>query len=500
MKYIVLFFATVAILLVPVSCESNGNGEQPKPRTIVTSDGEIDDFDSFIRFLLYSNEFDIEGLIYSSSRFHWSGDSLGTVVKTERMGVTLSRTNLRWCGTEWMQRFISEYSMVYSNLLKHDPTYPTPEYLMSKIKVGNIEFEGEMSKDTEGSDWIKTILLDNEPGPVYIQVWGGTNTSARALKSIEEEYKDTPEWQHIYKKVSEKAVIYIILDQDITYRNYVAPNWPDIKIIYNSRQFVSVAYGWSRNHPELITFLQGPWFAENIKFNHGPLLDSYYLWGDGQIIEGDPQFFPDTAQLAARGRVQYDFISEGDSPSYFFLLNQAFGLGSLKDPAAGGLGGRFVRINSVPNRWEDGQDVTDLNPFNGQQETTYPQARWIKTLQNDFAARADWCIKEYKEANHAPVVKLNHDANLNAKPGKTVKLKANASDPDGDQLKYTWWQYVEAGTYDNVVTIEGKDDQKAFFKIPTDTRTGDTIHIILEVTDNGTPNLTKYQRVVVTVK
>jgi len=32
-----------------------------KPRVIVTSDGETDDVYSMIRFLLYSNEFDIEG-------------------------------------------------------------------------------------------------------------------------------------------------------------------------------------------------------------------------------------------------------------------------------------------------------------------------------------------------------------------------------------------------------------------------------------------------------
>ncbi len=496
-----MLFMAVAVPLMLVSCKNTVSSEQSKPRTIVTSDGEIDDFDSFIRFLLYVNEFDIEGLIYSSSRFHWSGDGKGTVVTTQRRGVTVSRTSLRWCGTEWMQNFIDEYSMVYDNLLKHDDSYPDPDYLKSLIKIGNIEFEGDMSKDTEGSDWIKSILLDDEPGPVYIQVWGGTNTAARALKSIEEQYKDTPEWQDIYKKVSEKAVIYIILDQDVTYRNYIAPNWSDVKIIYNSRQFGTLAYSWSRNLPdELMALMNGPWFTENIKFSHGPLLDSYYLWGDGQIIEGDSQPYWDTAQLAARGRLQYDFISEGDSPSYFYLLSKAFGLRCLEDPAAGGLGGRFVRNDSVPRRWEDGQHVTDLSPYTGQPETSYPQVRWFETLQNDFAARADWCIMDYEEANHAPVVTLNHRTDLDAKPGKTVRLSGRATDPDGDQLTYSWWQYVEAGTYQNAVTIEGQYEQSASFIVPAEAKTGDTIHIILEVTDNGSPNLKKYQRVIVTVK
>src|SRR5262245_45961252 len=47
----------------------------PRPRVIVTTDGEIDDRDSMIRFLLYANEFDVEALIYNSSRFHWLGNA-----------------------------------------------------------------------------------------------------------------------------------------------------------------------------------------------------------------------------------------------------------------------------------------------------------------------------------------------------------------------------------------------------------------------------------------
>lgn len=44
-----------------------------KPRVIVTTDGEADDRASMVRFLLSSNEFDIEGIINSSSQFHWVG-------------------------------------------------------------------------------------------------------------------------------------------------------------------------------------------------------------------------------------------------------------------------------------------------------------------------------------------------------------------------------------------------------------------------------------------
>ena len=117
------------------------------------------------------------------------------------------------------------------------------------MRVGNIEFEGEMEKDTAGSDLIKQVLLDDDPSPVYLQIWGGTNTVARALKSIEDQYKGTPAWDAIYDKVSKKAVIYTVLDQDITYNAYVRPNWPKIRVIYNADQFWSFAYQWRNRVP-----------------------------------------------------------------------------------------------------------------------------------------------------------------------------------------------------------------------------------------------------------
>ncbi len=504
MKKIILSFCLACLVLFVTNCTNTKTtaGTTEKPRTIITSDGEVDDMDSFIRFLLCANEFDVEGLVYSSSQWHYAGDGQGTLFTSEMSstaGRYGERTDLRWTGTEWMQEFISEYAAVYDNLIKHDPDYPDPGYLNSIVKVGNIEFEGEMSKDTEGSEWIKSVLLDDEPGPVYVQIWGGTNTLARALKSIEDEYKETDAWEDIYQTVSEKTVIYTVLDQDATYTKYVAPNWPDIRVIYNSAQFWSFAYMWSRVVPDTLKLLMsGPWFTENIKFNHGPLLESYYLWGDGQKIEGDPEHTQGDSTLSGpRRQGQYDFISEGDSPAYFFLLD--YGLRSTEDPSYGGLGGRFVRSDSIPTRWEDGQHVTDFNPYTGRKESSYPQIRWIEVLQNDFAARADWCVMDYDEANHAPAVTLDHTADLKAKAGGMVQLIGSASDPDGDQLNYSWWQYVEAGTYNDEVTIEGAESAEASFVVPDDAKTGDTIHMILEVTDSGTPKLTRFQRVIIAI-
>jgi hypothetical protein len=153
-------------------------------------------------------------------------------------------------------------------------------------------------------------------------------------------------------------------------------------------------------------------------------------------------------------------------------------------------------------------------------------------MQNDFAARADWCVAEsYADANHAPTVSVKEGTDISAKAGDTVVLNAVASDPDGDELTYKWWRYAEADTYqdekrdlneaveDNSVgmllnitrdTIEdevidsialtGSDTEQVSFEVPEDAQSGDTIHIILEVQDNGAHNLKHYQRVIVTVE
>ena len=131
----------------------------------------------------------------------------------------------RWKpGERYIDDAVEIYAKVYPNLLVHDRNYPTPDFLRSKIRVGNVEFEGDTSKDTPGSDLIKTVLLDDEPGPVYLLAWGGQSTIARALKSIRQQYEASPEWPKLLEKVSRKAIIQAFGDQDGTNASYIKPD------------------------------------------------------------------------------------------------------------------------------------------------------------------------------------------------------------------------------------------------------------------------------------
>jgi len=498
----IVLLSGLMIFLVGIA-ELNAQGVPTKVRTIVTTDGEVDDQDSFIRMLLYSNEFNLIGLVYSSSQWHYKGDGKGTRY-TSPMPMTSKRygerTELRWPGTTWMEAHIDQYAKVYDNLKNHAPGYPGPEYLKRIIRVGNIDFEGEMEKDTPGSDFIKQILLDADTTAVYIQIWGGTNTVARALKSIEDEFKPKPDWEALKKRISKKTVLYTVLDQDNTYARYVAPNWPEVRVLYNAAQFWNFAYPWPRVVPlPLQQYLRGGWFNSNIRQDHGPLMAQYYLWGDGRQIENDPEHNQgDTTEMRKAGMTQYDFISEGDSPAYFHLID--VGLDNLADASYGGWGGRMARSKSNPYRWEDGDKVTDFNPYTKRYDKAYPQTRWIKTLQEDFAARADWCVASVEDANHPPVVNLTHSMGLEGKPGQVIKLAVSMSDPDGDAVTCQWWQYEEVDSYRGKIKIVNSGKEIASFTIPQDARSGDTFHLIAEVADNGVPRLTRYRRVIVTVK
>jgi hypothetical protein len=503
-KFLLALFMIGAFFSCQPKTESvdEASHEVKKPRTIVTTDGEIDDVDSYIRMLLYANEFRIEGLIYSSSMWHYKGDGKGTKFTSEmEMTKTMygAKTDLRWPGVEWMNPLLDAYEEVFPKLSQHAEGFPTADYLRSVVRVGNIDFEGEMEVDTEGSDFIKAKLLDDELEPIYLQVWGGTNTIARALKSIEDQYKSTPEWDKIYKKVIDKAIIYAILDQDATYRKYIAPNWPDLKIYYNASQFWCFAYPWKRAVPETQHYLfEGKFMGDEIINNHGPLLKQYYSYGDGQFQVGDDEHIHGDStkiknfQWGSFG--VYDFISEGDSPAYLHLMD--VGLDNLNQPQWGGWGGRLVQSADQPNRWEDGKEVLDYNPFTDTLDATYPQIRWIEAIQGDFAARADWCVMDFKDANHPPVVTALGSTRLSAKPGETLALEVQTSDPDGDLLETKFWIYKEVGTYNGEVQLSAEDNK---VQVTLDASSSGQLHVIAQVKDNGVHPMTRYVRFVVEI-
>ena len=146
-KLKIILFLPIILFVFELNSIAQKKGNLEKPRTIITTDGEIDDVDSFIRMLLHANEFKLEGLVYSSSMWHYKGDGKGTKMVSE-MEMTQKlygeKTDLRWPGVQWMQGLVDAYEQVYPKLSTHAEGFPKADYLRTLIKVGNIDFEGQI--------------------------------------------------------------------------------------------------------------------------------------------------------------------------------------------------------------------------------------------------------------------------------------------------------------------------------------------------------------------
>ena len=132
--------------------------------------------------------------------------------------------------------------------------------------------------------------------------------------------------------------------------------------------------------------------------------------------------------------------------------------------------------------------------------------RWNAGYNNDFEARMDWSItSNYSEANHHPIAVLNNDTTrhvleISASAGSNVALSAaGSSDPDNNSLTYKWSYYKEPGSYSGSVNVQNSASASATVAIPSNAG-GKTIHIILELHDNGSPNLYAYRRAIINVK
>jgi hypothetical protein len=496
---------------------------EARPRIIVTADPELDDNNSLIRFLLYSSDVTVEGLVYTSSQFHWKGDGKGTKWfvpgrEYDRFGLDQCPcTSWRWAEDErFIHDIVDAYEKAYPNLKTHHPNYPTPDYLKSKIRYGNIEFDGDISKDSPGSDLIKSVILDDKPGQLFITAWGGHSSIARALKSIQEQYQFTTEWEVIKRKIYRKVVLLPSGDQDDTYSTYIKPNWPDIEY----RQFKegpNYGYGAQINaKAENASYLTPTWMKENVT-DRGALGSLYRVWGDGkQMVKGDMvDYFGlsgyTNEELKKMGYMVWmpvqtkgSWLGEGDNHTYMNMLGN--GLRAYEKVTYGGWGGHGVEKSAPVDMFnipEGGADalaniISSANDGSKAAGTLFPD--FFPQAQRDFAARLKWAVTpKYEAANHAPVAKVEGPLAVMASPGQKVKLHGAATDPDGNQVSVKWWQF-QVGSYPDKVEITNSATAKAEVLIPKDALKGQTIHIILEATDNGSPALTSYQRVVVEVR
>lgn len=482
--------------------------ETPGFRTIVTTDVEIDDVASFHRLLLYAGDLadHLIGIVTTSSEFHWAGDPAATPPIRPRAWDDWPDLPPGERRADILRELIAGggpffgaaggYTGAYQNLRRHDARFPAPEHLLGLLAVGNITRVGEMATDTAGSELIKAALLDDDDRPLWLQVWGGTNTIAAALRSIRDEFGRSTRWSAVRRRVLHKAWLYVIGDQDVTYKHYIRTVWPGLRTVLNRDQFWALGYRFGRigaRRPAPQEAYLAPAVLRRIA--RGPLMSSYPV---------GPVFLE-----PRRGT----FVGEADSPALLHLVPN--GLRSAQHPTHGGWGGRFVAAGTH-GVWTDCPGYADdpryasILTLRGRRsgrdssrttdsDSLYPQRRWIPAMQYDLVARAAWQAGDAR-ANHPPVAYLPPELReITARPGQQLRLHAQVADPDGDAVAVRWWHYREAGSYPGPVAVRDATTTEPSLVVPSGARPGETVHLVLEVGDTGDPPLTRYQRAVVTV-
>ena len=361
--------SSILALVVVLACSpgasaasgaTDGQDGPASPRVIVSSDfppldvipgkgcsgpprrcSDPDDVQSMVRFLLYTNELDVEGLVASAATF----------------ANVANKQNI--------QDMLDVYDQVDDNLRRHDARYPTADELRSVTWQGRSgawgtpdfgvtakpldELLGE-GKDSEASDAIIDVVDRPDPRPVWVCVWGGSREVAQAIWKVQAT-RSSAELERFLSKLR----IYLIARQDGT-AQWLLDSFPSLFVILSQKNYQGMFWNMHGSEPALADLA---WVNANIRQRHGPLGAAYPRSG----------FDPSTPGVV-----------EGDTPSYLHLVSAVRGLSDPERPDEGSFGGRFVRPDSSRNHWVD-------DPAGPQ--TVY---RWRREVQKDFADRADWML------------------------------------------------------------------------------------------------------------
>ncbi|MEY2881276.1 MAG: hypothetical protein RLZZ15_3656 [Verrucomicrobiota bacterium] len=468
MRAILLLALVTAVSCVPFLAAA----ERPRVFVLTDIENEPDDAMSLVRFLAYANQWDTEGLV-----------------------ATTSVHQPRRVAPERIRRIVEAYGKVRDNLALHEPGFPTAAQLLAVVSEGRTDFGMNavgLGMDSPGSELLIRAADHDDPRPLWVPIWGGPNVLAQALWKIRATRPPAALADFV-----ERLRVYAISDQDDS-GPWLRRTFPKLFYIASPGLHAGGAY-----HHATWSGISGDKFHGRFSGADFALVDN--PWLDANIRRKGP--------LGAEHPTT-TFLMEGDTPSFLNLI--ANGLSDPDHPDWGGWGGRYElylprtqKWFAAPETrplWADASDEVLGTDGQWHQSNHATIWRWRAAMQNDFAARMDWTIKPYAAANHPPVVKLGHAANLTAKPGARVDLSAAGTiDPDGDALTYEWFYYPEPGTLamsnarsGQPLKIEDADKPNAWFTVPTTRvlRYG-TMHLILAVTDRGTPPLTRYARVIV---
>lgn len=318
-----------------------------RPRLLVLTDigGDPDDTQSMIRLMVYSNEFEIEGLVASAAGT--PGELKTAITKPELI-----------------REIVTAYGKVRPNLAKHGDGWPSADALLSVIKSGNPQRGRNhigASHDTEGSRWIiQRIDAGSPERPLNIAIWGGQTDLAQALWRVKNDRGGAG-----FAAFVQCFHVYDIGDQD-KIADWIEATFPGMFYILgrppagaDRRQ--ATYRGMYLGGDESLTSRE--WVDQHVR-TKGAL---------GELYPVKTWTAPNP----------HGCMKEGDTPSWFFFLPR--GGNDPRDPTKPGWGGQFRK---TPDGWyrdvliEDGKNPRDT------------VNRWRPDFQADFARRMAWCLEK----------------------------------------------------------------------------------------------------------
>ncbi len=338
--FLLLFFLpAVAFALLP-----GGALGGDRPRLLVSTDTnkllspseggpvEVDDHQSLVRLLLYSDVFDVEGIVHTTA--------------VAKHGLV-----------ETVEEVLDAYELDYPNLKSWSSTYPTPASLRSVTVQGATWAPRAPSKSRSnaGSQLIVEKANNGDPRPLWILVYGKITDVAQALfddPSIKNKIRVIGSAQNFeaggptQPNNDEKAIVWI------------QNNHPDLYFIEFLETLKSTAFTYSG-----FTYGDSNRFMEEHVRGHGAL--GNHMW---KFRKQDEQGNP----VAHTG-----WLRLGDDPTLNYLLS-----GDIENPLVDHWGGKFEYANDPvrPNYYKDLTPVSEAHAA-GQKF----HAEWL----NHFAKRLD---------------------------------------------------------------------------------------------------------------
>lgn len=432
-----------------------------KPRLVVLTDistWEPDDHESLIRLMVHADMYEIEAIIISTG---WSIKNIDHVRHYKEIA-----TGVIDAYQKDLPNLIkrSNQNGFYQDNEKQEIGYwPSADYLKKRTMFGSsLMGKDKISADnkSDGSNFIIQLADEDDDRPLWVTFWGGGNTLAQSIWQVQQTRSKSD-----LKKFLKQLRVYAITDQD-------RPQKSD---------FESSSHAWMRQN-----------FSDNLLFMWDECAWKYQN-GTGKSNWSEYEKNIQNHGSLGSQYPKYKYGVEGDTPSFLHVLPN--GLNNPDEPTQSSWGGYFI--------WGSGEDNIGYSYVN-YKENEYNTCRkymdlFYPAIFNNFTARMDWAKEG--EGNRNPIVAIDGDHSidiLTKRPsqGTTVVLDASASsEPDGDTLNYKWWIQPEAGTFTGTVNILNSDSNKATVEIPANSA-GKSFHVVCEVTDNGTPELTSYRRII----